>query len=67
MKKSAKTTLRQKSIEDLAKDAHAIRDGQLKARLATRTEGKPLAMNYRAGRRQLARIQTIISEKAAAK
>ena len=65
MKKSAKTALRQKSIEDLGKEAAAIRDGQLKSRLATRTEGKPLAMSYRASRRQLARINTIITEKAA--
>lgn len=66
MKKSAKTALRQKTAADLAKEAQAIREGMLKARVATRTEGKGLSMSYRKERRQLARIETILREKAVA-
>jgi ribosomal protein L29 len=66
MKKSVKNELRQKSAADLAKQAQAIREGMLKARVATRTEGKGLAMSYRKERRQVARIETILREKAAA-
>lgn len=66
MKKSVKTELRQKSPADLAKQALAIREGMLKSRVATRTEGKGLGMSYRKERRQLARIETILREKAVA-
>lgn len=66
MKKSAKTELRQQNAADLKKQVQAIREGMLKSRLATRTEGKPLVMTYRSQRRQLARIETILREKAIA-
>jgi ribosomal protein L29 len=66
MKNTDKSALRQKSVEELRKQAQAIRDGMLKARVSTRTEGKGLSMKYRSERRQLARIETIISEKASA-
>jgi ribosomal protein L29 len=67
MKKSVKTQLRQQSVEELKQQAQAIREGQLKARLATRSEGKVLGMSYRKDRRQLSRIETILGEKAATK
>lgn len=65
MNKTDTNALKEKSVEDLKKQAQALREGMLKARVATRTEGKALAMNYRAERRQLARIETIICQKAA--
>jgi ribosomal protein L29 len=66
MKKTAKTELRAKSAEDLKAQADALRADLLKARLAGTVEGKQLGVKYRAGRRQIARLETLIREKAAA-
>ena len=67
MKKSDKNSLRGKTVDALKADAAAIRDALLKARLGAATKGNArLGMSYRAQRRQLARLETIITEKAAA-
>jgi ribosomal protein L29 len=65
MKKTAKTELRAKSPEDLKAQAEALRTEMLKARLAGSVEGKQLGVKYRANRRQIARLETILREKAA--
>lgn len=66
MKKSAKTDLRAKGADELAKQAGELRDQLLKARFSQRLEGKAKGMRYRASRRQIARLETILREKAAA-
>ena len=67
MKKSDKHTLRGKTIEALTADVAAIRDALLKARLEAVTKGNArLGVSYRNQRRQLARLETLITEKAAA-
>ncbi|MCK6487515.1 MAG: 50S ribosomal protein L29 [Planctomycetes bacterium] len=65
MKKSAKTDLRAKGADELAKEVGVLRDQLLKARFSQRLEGKAKGMRYRASRRQIARLETIIREKAA--
>lgn len=64
MKKTQKNQMRQKSVAELSAEADQIRQTMLKSRLALRGEGKPITMKYRAERRQLARINTIITEKS---
>lgn len=66
MKKTAKTELRAKGADDLRKQVGELREQLLKARFAQRLEGKAKGMRYRAARRQIARLETIIREKAAA-
>jgi ribosomal protein L29 len=65
MKKSAKTDLRAKSADDLAKQANELRETLLKARFATALEGKAKSIQYRNARRQIARIETILTQKKA--
>ena len=64
MKKTAKAELRAKSAEDLKKEALGLRDQMLKARFSTVLEGKTRGVKYREVRRQIARIETILGEKA---
>ncbi len=64
MKKTAKAELRAKSAEDLKKEAQGLRDQMLKARFSTVLEGKTRGVKYREVRRQIARIETILGEKA---
>jgi ribosomal protein L29 len=66
MKKSVKTDLRAKGADELAKQAGELREQLLKARFSQRLEGKAKGMRYRASRRQIARLETLIREKAAA-
>jgi len=65
MKKSAKTDLRAKSADDLANQATELRETLLKARFATALEGKAKSIQYRNARRQIARIETILTQKKA--
>ena len=67
MKKSAKTALREKSPDDLQALAQESRDAMFKGRIAASVEGKGIGMKYRSLRRQVARIETILGEKAKAK
>jgi ribosomal protein L29 len=66
MKKSAKADLRSKSVEDLQKESKSLREGMLKARFASALENKVRGMQYRNARRQVARIETLLTERAAA-
>ncbi len=65
MKKTELSKLRSRSVDDLRSDAEGLRGDLLKARFATRLEGKAKGVKYRALRRQIARINTIITEKSA--
>ncbi|GDY14145.1 hypothetical protein LBMAG53_30230 [Planctomycetota bacterium] len=66
MKKTAKSALRDTSPDDLRKQIDELRGGLLKARFATRLEGKRQGMGQRNARRQIARIETILTEKSKA-
>lgn len=66
MKKSAKADLRGISAADLQTQAKELREQLLKARFATALEGKTRGVKYRAVRRQIARIETILVEKSKA-
>lgn len=63
MKKSAKQELRAKSADDLKVEVGKLREGMLKARITGTLEGKRLGVKYRAERRQIARINTILRER----
>lgn len=64
MKKSAKADLRAKSADDLNAQAKELRESLLKARFATALEGKARSIQYRNARRQIARIQTLLTQKS---
>jgi ribosomal protein L29 len=66
MKKSAKADLRAKSADDLQAQAKELRESLLKARFATALEGNARSIQYRNARRQIARIQTLLTQKSAA-
>jgi ribosomal protein L29 len=66
MKKTAKDKLREQTADELAKQIDGLRGDLLKARFATRLEGKRLSQQYRLTRRQIARIQTILTQKTKA-
>jgi len=66
MKKTAKADLRGTSAADLQTQAKELREQLLKARFATALEGKTRGVKYRAVRRQIARIETILGEKSKA-
>jgi ribosomal protein L29 len=63
MKKTAKNELRAKGADELVQQVTELRNGQLRTRLTAGTEGKAKGMGYRAARRQIARLQTLITEK----
>lgn len=65
MKNSDLSKLRDKSADELTAMAGELRQGMLKARIARSLEGKQAGMGYRASRRQIARIETILTQKAA--
>ena len=67
MKKSAKAELRAKSAEDLGALAKSARDTLMKARFTKSVEGKAITIQQRQQRRQVARLETMIAEKQAAK
>jgi ribosomal protein L29 len=66
MKPSAKNDLRGKSVDDLKVLAKDARDAMFKARIAKSVEGKAIGIGYRDLRRQVARLETILSEKTRA-
>ncbi|MBA3708163.1 MAG: 50S ribosomal protein L29 [Planctomycetes bacterium] len=65
MKKSEKNSLREKTPDELRGLVAELRDSMLKGRFAVALEGKTMGVKYRAQRRQIARISTILSQKAA--
>jgi ribosomal protein L29 len=66
MKRSEIKALRDKSPEELSDAVRALRETMLKDRIASAVEGKRLGPKYRALRRQIARLSTIIGQKSAA-
>ncbi len=63
MKKNAKADLRAKSVDELKKEIVELRGTMLKARFAQSLEGKAMGVKYRNLRRQIARLNTIITQK----
>jgi ribosomal protein L29 len=63
MKRTAKAELRAKSVADLAKQTEELREQLFRGRIAVAVEGKTLGGKARDIRRQIARLQTLISEK----
>ena len=63
MKKSAIAELRAKSAEDLTVLVKNARETLMKGRFAKSAEGKAITMQQRVQRRQVARLETLISEK----
>ncbi len=63
MKKTDKDKLRERTADELRQDVEGLRGAMLKARFATRLEGKQLGQQYRKARRQIARIETILTQK----
>ncbi len=66
MKTSAKNDLRGKTPDDLKALAKAARDTMFNARISKSVEGKAIGISYRDLRRQVARIETILTEKTRA-
>ena len=62
MKKTAKNELRALGADKLSEQVAELRNAQLHTRLKAAVEGKAKGMGYRAARRQIARIQTLITE-----
>ncbi len=67
MKKTAKAELRVKPVEDLQAMAKSARETLMKARFTKSVEGKAITIQQREQRRQVARLETMISEKQATK
>jgi ribosomal protein L29 len=63
MKNSEVNKLREKTPDELAAMAKEMREGMLKSRIGAALEGKSLGMTYRSMRRQIARIETILTQK----
>jgi ribosomal protein L29 len=66
MKRTEIDKLRAKSPDDLKAIIGELREGMLKARISRSMEGKQVGVSYRQSRRQIARITTILTQKAAA-
>ncbi len=62
MKRTAKAELRSKSADELKKMGQELREGMFKGRIAGAVEGKGLGGKARQMRRQVARIETLLSE-----
>jgi ribosomal protein L29 len=65
MKRTEIAKLREKPVDELTGMVKDLREAMLKARIARAMEGKQVGVGYRASRRQIARIQTILAQKAA--
>jgi ribosomal protein L29 len=65
MKKSELQELRSKPIEDLVQSVQAHREELMQGRFKRVSQGEGLGVKGRALRRNIARLQTIISEKKA--
>ena len=63
MKKTVIAELRAKSAEDLQVLVKSARETLMKGRFAKSAEGKSITMQQRVQRRQVARLETLISEK----
>lgn len=63
MKKTVIAELRAKSAEDLQVLVKSARETLMKGRFAKSAEGKAITMQQRVQRRQVARLETLISEK----
>ncbi len=63
MKRTAKAELRVKSVADLSKEVADLQAEIFRSRIASVAEGKGLGGKRRQVRRQIARLQTIITEK----
>src|SRR3954468_8612630 len=66
MKKSELIKLREKTAEELGGMATELRDTLLKGRFAAALEGKGMGIKTRGIRRQIARIETLLSQRGAA-
>ena len=66
MKKTVIAELRAKSAEDLTVLVKNARETLMKGRFAKSAEGKAITMQQRVQRRQVARLETLISEKKSA-
>lgn len=66
MKKTVIAELRAKSAEDLQVLVKSARETLMKGRFAKSAEGKAITMQQRVQRRQVARLETLISEKKSA-
>jgi ribosomal protein L29 len=67
MKQAEKKALRATTTAELTIQVRQAREAMFKARLAVASEGKPIGVKYRALRRQVARLETILREKAQVK
>jgi ribosomal protein L29 len=65
MKKTDKDKLRERTVDELLAEAESLRGSMLKARFTVSLEGKKLGQQYRKARRQIARLETIITQKKA--
>ena len=63
MKKSELTKLREKSADELSGMATELRESLLKGRFAAALEGKGMGIKTRGTRRQIARIETLLSQR----
>lgn len=63
MKRTDMQELRALSVEDLREQANAKREQLFRGRLSQATEGAGLGMKARGLRRDIARIETLITEK----
>jgi ribosomal protein L29 len=66
MKRTAKQKLRETAPEELRAAADELRQQMLKTRMAAALEGKAIGIPYRTARRQIARIETILTQRAKA-
>jgi ribosomal protein L29 len=62
VKRSEKADLRGKTADELTKMATELRESLFKGRFASASEGKGLGGKARGIRRQIARIETLLSE-----
>ena len=65
MKNTELAKLRDKSADELTGMVKELREGMLKARIARSLEGKQAGMGYRVSRRQIARLETLLTQKRA--
>ncbi len=64
MKKSELTKMREKTAEELTGMAKELRETLLKGRFAAALEGKGMGIKTRGMRRQIARIESMLSQRA---
>ena len=62
MKRTAKAELRAKSADDLTKEAASLREQLFRGRMTAAVDGKGLGGKKRQMRRQIARIETLLTQ-----